>query len=218
MGTAISIETRGPADLDPVFEWLRWVDATFSPFRADSAISRGETTHPLVKEVLTRCEHLKRETRGYFDARATGRLDPSGLVKGWAVERAAAMIAPEACVNAGGDLRVKGRWRVGIQHPRERDKVATVIAAEDVGVATTGAYERGEHVLDPHTGRPPRGVLQVTIVGPDLGLADAYATAAFAMGTEGPEWTASLSSYEAMTILADDTVLTTPGFARLEIS
>ena len=106
------------------------------------------------------------------------------------------------------------RWRVGIQHPLERDRIAAVVEANDLAVATSGAYERGQHVVDPHTRRPPSGVLSVTIAGPDLGTADAYATAAFAMGEAGPEWTARLAGYEALTILADRSVLTTPGFPR----
>jgi thiamine biosynthesis lipoprotein len=222
MGMPVGIEVRGDADLDPAFAWLRWVDATFSTHRADSEIARlarGEALepHPLVSAVLARCDALREDTGGYFDARAGGALDPSGYVKGWAVERAAALLEGEVCVNAGGDVRVRGAWRVGIQHPRERGQVAAVIGVRDAGVATTGAYERGSHVLDPHTGRPPEGVLSVTVVGPDLGVADAYATAAFAMGRAGPEWSAKLPGYEAMTILADDTVLSTPGFEYLRI-
>ena len=81
------------------------------------------------------------------------------------------------------------RWRVGIQHPQIRDRIAAVVEADDLAVATSGAYTRGDHVVDPHTGRPPEGVLSVTIAGPDLATADAYATAAFAMGADGPEWT-----------------------------
>jgi thiamine biosynthesis lipoprotein len=102
-------------------------------------------------------------------------------------------------------------WRVGIQHPLERDRVAKVVEATELAIATSGEYERGAHVLDPHTGRPPTGVLSVTITGPDLGTADAYATAAFAMGEGGPAWTARLHGYEAMTILADGRVPPTPG-------
>ena len=125
-------------------------------------------------------------------------------------------------LNAGGDIRLRGaplpepRWRVGIQHPLERDKIAAVVEGNDVAVATSGAYARGEHVVDPHTGRAPAGVLSVTIVGPELATADAYATAAFAMGEAGPEWTASLGLYEAMTILADGRVLLTPGFPAVK--
>lgn len=128
------------------------------------------------------------------------------------------------CINAGGDVLVRGRpasaphWRIGIRHPFLLDRVAAVVAATDLAIATSGAYERGEHIVDPHTGCAPIGVLSVTIVGPDLGTADAYATAAYAMGRNGPAWTAQLvaGGYEAMTILDDETVLFTPGFPRAD--
>jgi thiamine biosynthesis lipoprotein len=150
-------------------------------------------------------------------------VDPSGLVKGWSVDRAGEVLDEAGAINyslnAGGDIRLRGRplpdeprWRVGIQHPEVRDKLAAVVEGNDLAIATSGAYARGEHVLDPHTRRAPLGVLSVTIVGPELATADAYATAAFAMGEAGPEWTASLGLYEAMTILADGRVLLTPGF------
>jgi thiamine biosynthesis lipoprotein len=87
-----------------------------------------------------------------------------------------------------------------------------VVEGNDLAIATSGAYARGDHVLDPHTGRPPRDVLSVTITGPNLAIADAHATAAFAMGTAGPAWTAQLRGYEAMTILASEQVLTTASF------
>jgi thiamine biosynthesis lipoprotein len=219
MGMPVTVHGRCP---DPVFTWLRWVDATFSTFRADSEISRiarGDLrppdAHPLVREVLARCESLRRATDGYFDAHYGGALDPTGLVKGWAVDRASALLRGRVCIDAGGDVLVRGgRWRVGIRHPRERDRVAAVLHADDLAVATSGAYERGEHVVDPHTGCPPTGVLSVTVIGPDLATADAYATAAFAMGEAGPAWTARQRGYEAMTILASDEVLATPGFLR----
>jgi thiamine biosynthesis lipoprotein len=85
-------------------------------------------------------------------------------------------------------------------------------ATDGLAVATSGSYERGQHIVNPVSGRAPTGVLSVTVTGPDLGLADAYATAAFAMGEDGPGWTAGLDGYEAMTILAGDQVLTTSGF------
>src|SRR4051812_3262714 len=92
--------------------------------------------------------------------------------------------------------------------------LVAVLAAEDLAVATSGLYERGEHILDPHTGRAPRGLLSVTIVGPDLATADAYATATFAMGADGPAWTATLTGYDALCITSDHRVLSTPGLAR----
>jgi FAD:protein FMN transferase len=220
MGMPVTVSGAGA---DEVFAWLRRVDALFSTYRADSEVSRldrGELepgdADPLVREVLARCEALRVETGGAFDARATGRLDPSGLVKGWAVERAAALLeaagARRFCVNAGGDLVVRGGpWRVGVRHPGRRRRLAAALAVTDGAVATSGAYERGAHVVDPRSGRPARGVRSVTVVGPDLGTADAYATAAFGMGADGPAWTAGLEGYEAMTIVGDR-VLCTRGF------
>jgi thiamine biosynthesis lipoprotein len=238
MGMPIVVDVRDPdvddAVLDRMFDWLCVVDATFSTYKDDSEVSRinrGELAvqdaSPEVREVLDRCEELRHETNGYFDARPQSEavLDPSGLVKGWSVDRAAVILdeagVRDYCVNAGGDMLVRGRaipddvWRVGIQHPLERDQVAKVVIANDLAVATSGAYARGDHVIDPHTRRPPEGVLSVTITGPVLATADAYATAAFAMGLDGPKWTARLRGYEAMTILADETVLSTPGFPAL---
>jgi thiamine biosynthesis lipoprotein len=235
MGVPVGVEVRGDrvdaALVDRAFASLRWVDATFTPYRPDSEIRRLRAgtlaladAHPDVRWVLERCERLRRRTDGWFDVCARGALDPSAFVKGWAVERAVALLerggARDVCVHAGGDVRVLGAgalgtpWRIGVQHPRERDRVAAVLAAGDLAVATSGAYERGEHIVDPHTGRPPEGVLSVTVLGPDLATADAYATAAFAMGRAGPAWTATLGRYDAITILADGRVLSTRGVAR----
>ena len=235
MGTVFSIDVRDPGDWSAatadVVTWLHEVDRIFSTYRDDSDISRldrGELTlaecRPEVDEVLTRCLALERATGGFFSVRAAGRLDPSGLVKGWAVagaaDRLAARGARNFCINAGGDIAARGRpepdgrWRIGIRHPTELDQLAAVLAVEDLAVATSGEYEQGAHILDPHTGEAPFGLLSVTIAGPDLGTADAYATAAFAMGADGPAWTATLDGYDAMCITSDRRVLSTPGFAR----
>lgn len=238
MGIPVGIDVRdagvAPSVVERAFARLRWADAMFSTHRPDSEISRLDAgtlalrdAHPSVRAVLARCERLRAATSGCFDVRATGRLDPSGLVKGWAVEAAAALLARagarNACVHAGGDVRLIGEraagrpWRVGVQHPHERDRVAAVLGVRDLAVATSGAYERGAHIVDPRTGRTPEGVLSVTVAGPDLGTADAYATAAFAMGADGPMWTARLRGYEALTILADGRVLSTPGIAAMRL-
>jgi FAD:protein FMN transferase len=230
MGMPVVVELRDEAEdddalLDAVFGWLHCVDATFSTYKDGSEISRigrgelaEEDASDEVRYVLARCDELRAETNGYFDARSPSGVDPSGLVKGWAVDRAAAILDAAGrrayAINAGGDIRLcGGGWRVGIQHPLESQAVAKVIEADDLAIATSGAYERGDHVRDPHTGRPPSGILSVTITGPDLATADAYATAAFAMGAaRAPHWTARLRGYEALTILADGRVLATPGF------
>jgi thiamine biosynthesis lipoprotein len=235
MGMPVTVDVRDEeldeSVLEQMFDSLRFADATFSTYKEDSEISRvnrGElavaAAHPDVREVLDRCEALRIETDGYFDMRAATAeaIDPSGLVKGWAVDRAASILDEAGiqnyAVNVAGDMRLRGRavpdpyWSVGIQHPLESDSIAAVVEANDLAVATSGAYARGDHVLDPHTRRPPLGVLSVTITGPELATADAYATAAFAMGEAGIHWTARLQGYEAMTILADERVLSTPGF------
>jgi FAD:protein FMN transferase len=235
MGTIVSLDARGVAvaaaqrAFGEAMAWLREVDRRFSTYRGDSEISRidrGEL--PVagasrdVRWALERCAALRAETHGAFDARAGGQLDPSAFVKGWAVQRAAKILESEGLENfaltGGGDVVVRGGalphpvWRVGIQHPHDRGAIATAIAVTDAAVATSGAYERGDHVVDPRTGGASSGVLSVTVVGPDLGDADAYSTAAFALGTDGPAWTLGLAPYEAMTILAGDRVLRTPGF------
>lgn len=237
MGMAILVDIRDPHvstdAVDSVFDWFRLVDETFSTYKPGSAIcrlGRGDLSvadaPPDVAEVLDRCEALRVETSGYFDARATGELDPSGYVKGWSVERAVASLeragAKNFAIYAGGDIAVRGRplpderWLVGIRHPHLPDQVAAVIAANDLAIATSGAYARGDHVVDPHTGRPPSGLLSMTIAGRDLAKADAYATAAFAMGSAGPSWAAGLDGYEAMAITTDETTLSTPGFPAFD--
>jgi thiamine biosynthesis lipoprotein len=238
MGIPVGIDVRDdgidPAALDHAFAHLHAVDAAFSPYRASSDVSRIAAgtlavrhASPGVRAVLARCEDLRRATGGRFDVRATGRLDPSGFVKGWAIDGAVAILmaagARNLCVHAGGDLRVAGErapgrpWRIGVQHPVQRRRIAAVLAAPAAGlsVATSGAYERGAHIVDPRTGAPPRGVLSVTVAGPDLGTVDAYATAAFAMGADGPSWTATLDGHAALTILAGGRVLSTRGIAAL---
>jgi thiamine biosynthesis lipoprotein len=235
MGMPIVIDVRDEdADdelLDAAFDSFRTVDARFSTYRDDSEIARinrGELAlaeaHADVRAIVQRCEELRAETRGFFDLRATGdgTIDPSGLVKGWSVDGVDALLhgagVRDYAINAGGDVVVRGRglpddcWRVGIQHPEIGDKLARVVVGNDLAIATSGAYARGDHVLDPHTHRPSEGVLSVTVTGAVLATADAYATAAFAMGRNGPAWTARLRGFEAMTILADGRVLSTPGF------
>lgn len=225
MGMAVSYAVRGELHdgaLERSVAFLHWVDATFSTYKADSEINRlarGEVTlaecSPEVAEILERAEELRAETDGYFDVHAApfdrARLDPSGLVKGWAVDRAVELLDPDrtldVCVNAGGDIALRsasGRpWRVGIRSPFDRRVVVAVIEARELGVATSATYERGEHILDPHTGRPPRGLASVTVVGPDLTTADAYATAAFAMGCAGPRWVAARPGFGVFAVGTD---------------
>jgi thiamine biosynthesis lipoprotein len=254
MGMPIEVDVRDGSKstgaIDAVFAWLREVDERFSTYLATSEVSRLnaktarlEDLSDELAEILATCDELLRQTDGFFDVRAlklplallladgktveTG-IDPSGYVKGWAVERATHLAeewgSHNYCINAGGDIRLRGgalpepTWRIGVQHPLQLDSIAAVVESSDLAIASSGEYARGRHIVDPHTGHPPEGVLSVTITGPDLAMADAYATAAFAMGDEGPRWTMSLNGYESMTIMSDQNVYYTPHFPRVEDS
>ena len=234
MGTAISIDVRSPLvapeAIDRVFAYLREVDARFSPFRHASEVNRlgrGEIALSSlsldVRQVLALCEELRASTGGHFDARAhrgDGMLDPTGVVKGWAAEQASWMLDAEGArnyaINAGGDVVLRGRpergrrWRVGIQHPRQPHKVAAVLEIQDGAAATSGTYERGSHIWQPSAGRPADEMLSLTVVGPSLTYADAYATAAFAMGQEGPAWVARQPGYGAFAVTCGDMAVWTP--------
>jgi thiamine biosynthesis lipoprotein len=210
---------------DAVFAWLREVDARFSPFKADSEVSRygrgelsaDELSADLV-EVLEICERYRAATGGAFDVRLPGRgLDPCAVVKGWSVQRAAALLTGAGlsrfCLNAGGDVVVSGGpWRVGVRHPEIADKLCTVLDLSDAAVATSARYERGDHILDGRTGRPAVGLDSLTVVAPTLTEADSVATAAFAMGAEGVEWAAERDGCEVYAVLPGGRVLRTAGF------
>jgi FAD:protein FMN transferase len=228
MGTVIGLDLRDPAlpqaAVDEALAWLIDVDARFSPYRPGSQVSRlargevaPEDCPPDVRFVLTRCEALRLESDGYFDIRAghlRGGLDPSGYVKGWAVEEAAFILeaagARNYAINAGGDVILRGSpeggrpWVVGIRHPLETDQIAARLAFDPGtarrAVATSGLYERGGHIVNPRTGGAPAELLSMTVVGPSLALADAYATAAFAMGTGGLRWLATRPGYAGYAI------------------
>jgi thiamine biosynthesis lipoprotein len=229
--------------LGEVFDWFHRVDDLFSTWRDDTEISRlghGELrmadASPEVHDVLDLCALVKERSGGAFDIafgadpRVEPRpglapIDPSGLVKGWALKRAGDILLADGAsnwtINAGGDVLTRGRpasgvkWRVGIQHPWARTAVAAVVEGCDLAVATSGRYERGEHIISPLTGEHPCGLMSVTVVGNDLALADGYATAAVVLGCDGMEWIAGLPGVEAMGITDDRTVITTEGFDRL---
>lgn len=208
---------------------LHRADELFSTFRPDSQIlrlGRGELALSAcareVVEVLELCAAAERESAGWFTTRYAGGLDPTGLVKGWAVERAVRMIASSGagsvCLNGGGDIQLLGGpWRVGISDPLRPGGLATVIeTGEGLGVATSGPAERGCHVLDPYTGRPPVGGLaSVTVICPEgLTTADTRATAAYAMGERARGWLEALPGAEGFAVMPDGRTWTTSGFHR----
>jgi thiamine biosynthesis lipoprotein len=231
MGTVAAVELYDPIPreelIDEVFGWLHEVDQRFSTFIEDSEVNRlhrGELRlcdcSRDLREVLERCADLWDLTDGYFDVYALGRLDPSGYVKGWSVQVASERLTAAGAVNhfieAGGDIQTRGRpgpgeeWQIGIRHPWERDKVGWVVHGTDLAIATSGLYERGLHVINPRTGAPADQMQSVTVIGRDLGPADAYATAAVAMDRAGLAWLAGLKDYECAVMLTDGTAYESP--------
>ncbi len=244
MGTVVSFDVRGTtvppgaidASIDGAIAWLHEVDRRFSPFRADSEISRigdgslaERDAHPEVRSVLAMADALAEASGGAFDVRgwrADGRVDPCGIVKGWSIQVAADRLAEDGVtafgVTAGGDITVRGDgprgggpWHIGVRHPDRPDRVAAVLAVRDSAVATSAAYERGAHIRDPRSGRTPSGVRSMTVVGPSLTWADAYATTAYVLGLDGLDWVAAHAGYDAYAITWDDTVCWTAGMDRL---
>ena len=234
MGMPVVVEIVGAthAALDPIFEHFRRVDAQFSPFKLSSEVSRinrreiaPDAYSALMREILALAEETRLAARGYFNIQnPDGILDPSGLVKGWAI-RHAARLARETghidyWIEAGGDIQVAGKnaegdpWRVGIRHPFDEREIVKVLRLSDCGVATSGNYVRGDHIYNPHTGKPaPSGLVSTTVVASDVYEADRFATAAFAMGAEGIAFIESLPGCEGYAIAEDGTATMTSGFA-----
>jgi FAD:protein FMN transferase len=236
MGMPVTVqvvdEAAATEAIDRVFEDFSLLDRTFSTFRPESQVSRInrgdirlDEAGDLVNQAIELCRQYERATDGYFSAWIAGRFDPSGLVKGWAIDRASSILDSygysDFFVDAGGDVQTHGHnaeggpWRVGLRHPVERDKVARVVLASGLAVATSGTYEKGEHIIDPHTGKPVNALLSFTVVGPDILQSDVYATAGFAMGSRGLEFIERSAGYEAFAIDRNLRAGSTPGFQAL---
>lgn len=235
MGTVFSIDIRDPGEwtsaIDSVVAWLHHVDAVFSTYRPDSDVCRlrrGELTldeaDPLAAEVFAECARMQARTDGYFTSRWDGSIDPTGLVKGWAVERASARLrslgSRNHAVNGGGDIQLRGEfapgrpWQVGISDPSRPRSVLATVQGNDFAVATSGTAERGAHIRNPYTGRAAVGLLSVTVVGPSLVEADVFATAAFAMGEGAVDWLERQPGYEGLVVSAAGRARPTSGWPR----
>jgi thiamine biosynthesis lipoprotein len=232
MGMPASLLLRSTAldDVDgavkAMYDELRRVDALFSTYSEDSDVSRirrGELTvaaaDPLVQEVLALCEDAKTATDGWFDIDLPGGLDPSGLVKGWAIERSMGVLSQlqgvDVCLNVGGDVAVRSAGEpfvIGIEDPHNRSRVLAAVPVSAGGLATSGTSARGLHILDPYSGRPADALASVSVVGPSLLWADVYATAAFARGHGALAWLATVPSYDGLVVHHDGRLESTDGW------
>ena len=240
MGMPIEIEIVGknPKDaLEAAFAYLVSVDERFSPYKDTSEVSQinREFRHSHIlknvrmseemREVFAIAEKTKRETGGYFDIRQpSGLIDPSGVVKGWAILNTAARIRAAGhenyFVNAGGDIAMHGEnaeggeWSVGIRNPFKSDEIVKVVYPRGKGIATSGSYIRGDHIYNPHAPEEKiRDIVSITVIGPDVLEADRFATAAFAMGKSGIDFIENLPGFEGYAIDATGIATMTSGLA-----
>ncbi|WP_192248586.1 FAD:protein FMN transferase [Mesorhizobium silamurunense] len=236
MGMPVMVDIGGaPSTLvRSVFDYFEQIDRRFSTYRADSeisAINRGDV--PVkdwsgeMMEVLALAERTRNETGGYFDIhKADGSLDPSGIVKGWAIRNAADIVrkagVSDFFIEAGGDIQSCGRnasggdWSVGIRNPFNADEIVKVIYPRGRGVATSGTYARGQHIYNPYgSGDPITDIVSLTVVGSDVLEADRFATAAFAMGRDGILFIEQAPGLEGYVVDVKGRATPTSGFGDL---
>lgn len=228
MGMPVTLIIDDQQADDAVFESIRkyfiYVDERYSPFKPDSEVSRVNAGLPRdewsteLRSIWCKCEDTKHSTGGYFDVMHEGRFDPSGLVKGWAIDNAAELLrgrgVTDFYVEAGGDIQVNGHpWRVGIRNPFNRHENVKVVELTDRGIATSGTYIRGQHIYNPK-GDMTADVASLTVIAPSIYDADRYATAAFAMGRHGIQFIESMPGLEGYMITTDRQATMTRGFER----
>ena len=130
------------------------------------------------------------------------RIGFGGIGKGYAAERAKYILkkagVAAGIVNASGDLTCWGlqpdgtAWTIGIVHPNLANKIFSTMNVTDMAVATSGNYEKFimiggkkfSHTINPRTGLPVTGIKSVTIISPNVEIADAMATPVTIMGIE----------------------------------
>jgi thiamine biosynthesis lipoprotein len=222
-------------DVTAVYDYFNYVDHKFSVYKQDSEITkinRGlvspQDYSQDMKQVLQLCDQTKKATSGFFDISRHGQLDPSGLVKGWAIHQASELLKNRGLENyyieAGGDIQPAGHnlqgrpWRVGIRHPFNLKQIVKSVAVTDQGVATSGTYLRGQHIYNPfNPGNEITDIVSLTVIGPNIYEADRFATAAFAMGQAGIKFIAHLLGFEGYLIDSFGQATFTPGFDRFVI-
>lgn len=202
----VTIEVVGPnitqEIFDEVFDYLISVDERFSTYKKNSEItlynegkiSKSDLSEDM-KKIFELSLDMKNKTNGFFDIVYGGKTDPSGLVKGWAIYNAAKILREKGFKNfyveIAGDIEIAGlnsegeKWAIGIRNPFNKNENVKVLHLSDVGIATSGTYENGEHIYNPKENNKANEIISMTIIGPNVYEADCFATASFAMGKNG---------------------------------
>lgn len=204
---------------------LESIEAKLSSYRPNSELSKladGRLSVDAVGADLRHClaasEWLQGVSEGVFDPRHSGTLDLAGYVKGWAGDEAAAVLdAAELgdwALGIGGDwvTRVAKRksapWRIAIRNPFQVDGIAAISEIGTGALATSGTYERGEHLV----ASGQRSWASFSVVGPQLGFTDAFATIGFLMDRRGMDWVTSFDGYHCLGIETDGRMRVSSGF------
>ena len=236
MGMPIIVEIVDPSAsdeaFDAVFDYFHYVDEKFSTYKDHSEIMRinrhelnlEDASHDM-QTIFALAEQTRQETYGCFDIRHRGSIDPSGIVKGWAIYNAAELLSrlgyKNFYVDAGGAIQAVGKndqgqdWRVGIRNPFNIQQIVKVLSVSNCGVATSGTYIRGQHIYNPQNGAESiDDIISITVIGPNIYEADRFATAAFAMGRDGIAFIENLQGFEGYMIDVKGIATLTTGFMR----
>jgi len=237
MGMPVTVEivdaTASQDAINKVFEYFVYVDDKFSTYKTTSEITKIndgllklENASQDMKEVFLLCDKTKEETNGYFDiVNRDGKLDPSGLVKGWAIYNASELLKKldfkNFYIEAGGDIQVQGcngegkAWKVGIKNPFNVKEVIKVVHLKNnEGIATSGSYERGNHIYNPKNKQDQLAeIVSLTVIGKNIYEADRFTTAAFAMQREGINFIEKLPDFEGYMVDKTGIATMTSGFS-----
>ena len=202
---------------EEVFAYLMSIDEQFSPYKKNSEVSlfnegkiKEKNLSAEMKEILNLSEKTKNETGGYFDIFHNGKIDPSGLVKGWAIYKAGEILRQKGFKNfyveIAGDIETAGfnskgqKWSIGIRNPFNKKENVKVVYLSNRGIATSGIYEKGEHIYNPKGEKQKNEIVSLTVIGPNIFEADRFATACFAMGRKGIYFIEKMPGFEGYMI------------------
>ncbi len=232
MGMPASIEIVNCEDetvFSDIYTFLKGVDQRFSTYKASSEISHLNSGLPVslwsndLKLILYLSSQTRRQTKGYFDIDRGGQIDPSGLVKGWAIQMAADRLRnrgyKDFYIDIGGDVQANGvntaskPWKIGVRNPFKRNEIVKVVRLSNQGIATSGSYIRGQHIYDPHDrSKSLTEIVSLSVIGPNIYEADRFATAAYAIGREGIQFIEELPGLEGYMIDNQKRATLTTGF------
>lgn len=233
MGMPVIIDIPNFSDkptFKKVFKYFKYIDEKFSPFKQNSEVTkindkrlRKNKASEDMKKILDLSQKTKKETSGYFEITKNGFINPSGIVKGWAIWETSKILDKSGCKNycveAGGDIQTKGRnekgenWAIGIRNPFNKTQNVKIVNLNGQGIATSGIYERGNHIYNPN-GNLDDSVISLTVIGPNIYEADRFATAAFAMGRDGINFIESQNALEGYMIDVKGIATMSSGFEK----